>query len=396
MDYPGAGWSRPDDHCDVNAEYGGIRCGGESLNNAGIIIALKFSYLLLALGLLGVILWLAPKPGVVRFQEKRFRMMMVFRTVNVLLIVGFAFFEFRWPLWLELTQARKLIFAYLLGDVVNFAFLAWYLTGMLFLTFRMDRKTKGIGCGFGSYLMQYGYFWLLIINIFLVLRLDYYYLPLIPKEWLPQYRWALEIGAIILLVGLQLLALLVRSLKMVPADPEVEQLVRAVAGEFKVRVGKVRIWRLERVINAFATGIFMKNIYLTEALIDSLSPTDLRMIVGHECAHFKRHHLELRVILIAGLFFLGSSVAEDYPDLPLPFYGLYWIGAVLVFNLFARFQEFEADRIAALKLGGGERMAQALTGIAAPIRFGRVFKWLVGHPDLETRVKRLRKIGPHR
>ncbi len=366
------------------------------MNNTGIIIVLKFSYLLLALGLLGVIGWLAPKPWVIRFQEKRFRMMMVFRTVNALLIVGFTLLELKWPLWLELTQTRKLISAYLLGDLVNFAFLAWYLTGMLFLTYRMDQKTKGIGCGFDSYLMQYGYFWLFIINLFVVLRLDYYYLPLIPEDWPREYRWALEIGAIALLAGLQLLALLVRSLKMVPAVPEVEGLVRTVAHEFKVKVSKVRIWRLERVINAFATGIFMKNIYLTETLVNSLSPADLRMIVGHECAHFKRRHLELRVILIAGLFFWGSSLMEDYPDLPLLMYGLYWVGALLVFNLVARFQEFEADRIAALKLDGGERMAQALMEIAAPIRFGRVFSWLVGHPDLEARVKRLRMIEPHR
>ncbi len=359
------------------------------MNNTGVILTFKFSYLLLSLGLLGVMVWLAPKPRVAMFQEKRFRMMMVFRTVNVILITGFIFFELRWPLWLGLAQMRKLFFAYLLGDLINFAFLVSYLVGVLFLNYLMDRKTKGISPGFGSYLMQYGYFWLFIINILIVARLDYYYLPLIPENWLSRYPWFLEFGLLALLVGLQLLALLARSLKMVPAGPEVERLVRAVAGEFKVKVKKVRIWQLERVVNAFATGIFRKNIYLTETLVNSLNPADLRMIVGHECAHFKKHHLELRAIMILGLIFLGSSLMEKFPDLPLLIHGLYWVVAVLVYNLFARFQEFEADRLAALRLGGGERMAQALTGIAAPVSFGRVFKWLVGHPDLEARIKRL-------
>ncbi len=360
------------------------------MNNTEIIIILKFSYLLLALGLLGVILWLASKSGGVLFQEKRFRMIMFFRTVNVLLIVGFAFFELKWSLWLWLAETRELIPAYLLGDLVNFTLLVVYLTGMLYLSYRIDRKMKGISSGFGSYLMQYGYFWLFIINIFVVLRLDYYYLPLIPESFPKGYRWAVEAGAIALLLGLQLVALWVRRLKMIPAGPKVEHLVREVAGKLKVKIRKIRIWKLEGVINAFATGIFVKNIFLTETLVNSLSPDDLRMIVGHECAHFKRHHLELRVIFIIGLIFLGSSLAEDFPEMPLPIYGLYWVAAVLAYQMFARFQEYEADKVAAQKLGGSEQMAQALTRIASPVRFGRFFKWLIGHPDLEARLRKLK------
>ena len=364
-----------------------------NLNYTGAIIALKLSYLLLSLGLLWGIVWMAPKPGGGRFLDKRFRMIMIFRTVNVISIIGFVFFELRRPLWLGLAQTRKLFSSYFLGDLVNFTFLIWYFIVMLYLAYLMDRKTKGISPGFGSYLMQYGYFWLFVINILIVARLDYYYLPLIPESWPSKYRWFLELGSLVLLIGLQLLALLARSLKMVPAGPEVERLVRTVAGEFKVKVKKVRIWQLERVLNAFATGIFRKNIYLTETLVNSLELADLRMIVGHECAHFKKRHLELRIVMVLGLIFLGSSLIEDLPDLPWLIHGLYWGAAILVYNLFARFQEFEADRLAALKLGGGERMARALTRIAAPISFGRVFKWLVGHPDLEARLKRLVKVS---
>lgn len=362
------------------------------MNNTGILIILKLGYILLSLGLLGVFVWLAPTPGEAHFLDKRFRMMMAFRTVNVIFITGFVFLELRWPLWLRLTQTRKLLSAYLLGDLVNAAILVWYFVGMLYLKYLMDRKTKGLSPGFSSYCAQYGYFWLFIFNLLVILRLEYYYLPLIPEDWPLGYRWSLEIGSLVILVGLQLLVLLMRSLKMVPAGPEVEELVRIVADEFRVKIRKVRIWRLERVINAFATGIFRKNIYLTETLVNSLTLADLRMIVGHECAHFKKRHLELRVIFILGLIFLGSSLAEAFPELPLPVYGLYLVVAVFFYNLFARFQEFEADRIAALKLGGGERMAQALMRIVAPIKFGRFFKWLVGHPDLEARIIRLEKL----
>lgn len=178
---------------------------------------------------------------------------------------------------------------------------------------------------------------------------------------------------------------------MVRADPEVERLVREVAGKFKVRIGKIRIWKLEKVINAFATGIFIKKIYLTETMINSLSPEALRMIIGHECAHFKRRHLEIRIGLIMGLVFLGSSLVEDYPEIPLAIYGLYWIGAALVYQMIARFQEYQADKMAALKLGGAERMAQALMMVASPVKYGSFFSWLLGHPDLEARLKMLKK-----
>lgn len=316
---------------------------------------------------------------------------MVFRTVNVIFITGFVFLELKWPLWWQLVPTRKLLSAYLLGDLVNFTILAWYFVGMLYLKYLMDRKTKGLSPGFSSYCAQYGYFWLFIINLLVVLRLEYYYLPLIPEDCPLGYRWSLEIGSLVIVIGLQFLALSVRSLKMVPAGPEVEGLVRMVADEFGVKIRKVQIWRLERVINAFAFGIFKKSIYLTETLVKSLDPADLRMIVGHECAHFKKRHLELRVIFILGLIYFGSSLAEAFPGLPLSVYGLYSVVAVFFYNLFARYQEFEADRIAALKLGGGERMAQALMRIAAPIKFGSFFKWFVGHPDLEARIIKLKK-----
>lgn len=359
------------------------------MSSVGIIVALKIGYLLLAWGLLGIIYWLAPRAEAERSLEKRFRALMLFRTVNILSIIGYVFFEVRWPLWLWLTQTQPLITAFLWGDLVNFSLLIGYLSGMLFLIYWYDRKTKGIVSGFGSYLMQYGYFWVFVINILVVLRLDYYYLPLMPEDSAVGYRWVLEVGAVALLIGLQLIAHLLRGLKMVPADPEVERLVREVAAQFNVRVSRVKIWRLEKVINAFATGIFFKKIYLTEAMVYSLTPDDLKMIVGHECAHFKRKHLEWRAVCISGLVVLGSFLAETRPDLPLLFLILYLALALIVYKMVARFQEYEADRVAALKLGGGRKMAAALARLSAPVKFGKIFKWLVGHPDIDTRIKRL-------
>jgi Zn-dependent protease with chaperone function len=188
--------------------------------------------------------------------------------------------------------------------------------------------------------------------------------------------------------------LYIRQLKMVATGPELRAIVAEVAACFKVKVKNVKIWKLDRVSNAFSSVLFFHSIFLSATLVDSISPDDLNMILGHECAHFKRQHLKIRVLVIAILIYLGSTLMEEYPDLNLLIYIAFALVAIIIYQAIARRQELMADRLAAEILGGRDKMAATLTRLmglsAVPLKFGFIMGLLLGHPDLETRVRWLR------
>lgn len=363
------------------------------MNRIPELIGLRIVYIIFAGLMLYLIRAAAPKPGGGNYPVKRFRHLLIMRYGSFLLIAGYVLLVLYYPLWILIQTRDSLVGALLLDDLFSLVLLLTFLLFFLWQLYQMDRETKTIRSSFGSYLMQYGYFWLFVLNILIFLRMDYFYLPLLPGN-LPLAGWiGVEAGVAAVFILLQLLVLFVRRLKMAPAGPELKALVEEVAGHFKIKVRGIRIWRLERVANAFATGLFFRSIFLTEELINSTTPEDLRMIVGHECAHFKRRHLETRMVVIGGLLFLGSYLLEEYPDLHWLFFVIFGLTAIIIFKLISRRQEFEADRLAAKLLGGGEKMAEALTRVfeqnSAPGNFGLIIRILVGHPDLAARVKAL-------
>jgi Zn-dependent protease with chaperone function len=357
------------------------------------IIGLRVGYILIAGLVLYFIRTAAPVPGAGNYSQKRLRHMMIFRYANFLFIIGYVLLVLVNPLWVWLQFSRVPLVALLWDDLVNLILLAGLLLFYLYQSYRLDRRVKMISSSFGSYLMQFGYFWLFVLNIIIFFRVDNFYLRMVPEN-LPVVR---EIGVetvvTVLFIGLQLLVLFVRKLKMSAVGPELQALVREVAGHFKVKVRIIRIWRLERVSNAFAAGLIFRGIFLTEELVNSASREDLRMIVGHECAHFKRRHLEVRMIVIMVLLYLGSSLLEGYPDLNWMVYGLYGLVAILIYKSISRAQELDADKLAAKLLGGPEEMAGALARVlaqnATPGKFGLIIRLLIGHPDLAARVKAL-------
>lgn len=101
-------------------------------------------------------------------------------------------------------------------------------------------------------------------------------------------------------------------------------------------------------------------------------------------------------MLIGFLIFLGSSLIEDFPDLHWFYYLVYGLLAFLIFKAVSRAQEFAADRLAARRLDGSEAMIAALNQVfgvnLTPVRFGPVTRLLLGHPDLEERIKKLSRL----
>jgi Zn-dependent protease with chaperone function len=326
------------------------------------------------------------------YPERRWRSVFIFRTLHGGLIIGYLILVLKHPLWVRLFQTIPIPEALIAEDLLNLLLMMGFVTFFLWLSYWNDRFFRGLNGRFGSYLIQYSYFWLFLLNILIFLRIDYFYLPLLPNNLSFTEQFVIQVTLLAVMLFLQLAVLGIRRLKMSTASPELTRLVHEVAGRFKIHIRSVRVWHLERVANAFATGIFLRSIFLTDSILENTSPQDLRMIIGHECAHFKRHHLEIRVLILAVLIYLASMLIENYPGLHWTAYLGIGILGYICFKAIARAQEFDADRQAAKFLGGPTPMILALNRVFAcngsPQRLG-IIRWLMGHPDLASRIGRL-------
>lgn len=323
------------------------------------------------------------------------RMVLLFRPFFILLVGGYIMLALQFPLWGAWQWDLPPFQAAVFGDILHFLAIAGYFLAYLYLSHRITR----IPSGFGAYLLQHGYFWLMIFNLLVFLRLEYFYLPLIMSNYLMDGT-ILEIILALVFLGFQGLALYLRRLRTFPAPPEIIALVRETARKMGIRTPKCRIWRMEGVRNAYAMGFLKRRILLTVSLANYATPAELQMIVGHECAHFRRRHLEARIIVILLLFFLGTSLLEQWPEWTWAVVGLFGPVAFLLFQALSRRQELKADALAAQKLGGAERMATALVhsfgGSMVSNHMRGITRFLVGHPDLATRIRHLQKMEQKR
>ncbi len=372
-----------------------MKNGGASLlNQIGILIFIRAVYLLFSCVTIYTLRVYLFKSAKLTDPERRFQWSLGLRWLIFVLLIGYLIVVLKTPLsgWFS----GKTISRLLLEDLINVAGLLGYLLVSLYQSYQITKYVYKIRSSYGSYLIQHGFLWIVLVNTIVYLRLDYFYMPLIVAIY-PFSETVREFGLVIVFIGLQSIALLIRGLRMVPAPAAVVELVNEVARKLGVKIRRVRIWRLEMIGNAFATGFFRRSIFLTESLINSCSTQDLEMIIGHECAHFKLRHLESRVVIIGSLLYLGTTLIEYFPDLYWIYLAIYVLGAFLLFKAIARFQEIQADCLAAKALGGGEKMADALVRVfgynQSPSKFNRIFVKFLSHPDLELRVRKLKKLG---
>ena len=364
------------------------------MNRIWLIIGIKLGYLIL--GGLFLRLWRGlistSRFGIGRVLRWRYRLISIY--LNFGLLTGFMWVMLKYTLSSGMLLNFSPFTSLLIDDVFNCFLLSLYFLIFLYESFLIERKTYFFYSGFGSYLRQNGYRSLLVFNVILFLRVDYSYLPLISRA---HTRFSLALTEVLMAAGfsvLQLLVLFLRRLNMVEAEPELKALVRETGARMGVKIKVIRVWRLEGVTNAFATGFFRKSIFISERLLNTAAPEDLRMIIGHECAHFKRRHLLVRAGFIALLLWGASFLLDTYPDLDLGYYVLSGFGGLLIYKALSRYQELQADRLAAEKLGDGAKMAGALArvfGSGSHQKSGIIVRLFSGHPDPRLRNERLLK-----
>jgi Zn-dependent protease with chaperone function len=333
-----------------------------------------------------------PPPGTANYLKRRFQYCIFFRGFHYLFIIGLVWIFLTWPLW-TVFQSRWGIIRFIIDDLLSISLLVIYLLFFLGESYRFDWSYQSRSYKFGSYLMQYGYYWLFILNILIYLRIDTCYLPF----WLQKVsgigRAVIEASATVSFLVIQMVIMRLRYLKMVKADFRLQSLIAETSTCFGIHTPTVMVWQLDGVVNAYTTALFSPKIFLTETLIKTASLEDLRLIIGHECSHIKYRHIPVRILAAGAILLLLSSIEPETFILRVVWYGVAGVGGFLAFQRLARFQEYQADAFAADRLSGREAMARALEDVlghtSLPWKFGRLTQFIMGHPDLANRVKKL-------
>jgi heat shock protein HtpX len=178
--------------------------------------------------------------------------------------------------------------------------------------------------------------------------------------------------------------------------------------------------------NAFATGRNEKHavVAVTRGITEVLSKDELRGVLAHELAHIKNRDILIGSVAAAIAtaisyaahlaFFFGGSDDEDggNPIAALAMIFLAPVAAGLIQMAISRSREFEADRIGASIINGGEPLARALEKlhfaaqkIPMKVEPAQATKYIVNpltgrnvsfaklfstHPPMEERIARLR------
>tara|TARA_A100001391_G_scaffold34897_1_gene19030 strand:- start:628 stop:2016 length:1389 start_codon:yes stop_codon:yes gene_type:complete len=189
-----------------------------------------------------------------------------------------------------------------------------------------------------------------------------------------------------------------------------------------------------RMLNAMVAGIVRPGrlLLLSDRLLDELPRGGRLMVVMHELAHVRRHHLLIRMVAILPAWLISSWSSSLLADIGLLSHAwalgvggaLGLIATVLTLGTVSHLSELDADATACRlaveacqseiatdsleveqvvglsQYPAGEPMtvamaadmlADALIRVTADHPAARKFSWL--HPSLETRVERLRRIA---
>lgn len=184
----------------------------------------------------------------------------------------------------------------------------------------------------------------------------------------------------------------------------------SLAEKMDVNVEKIMVlsWKKLKVANALQVGPRRCSIYISDYLIENLTPEEVEAVVAHELVHAKKRHLlksllfTLPFVLVGMnlMLYYGMSYANNPRSLEAAagfFVGMAFVLAVnfAMMPLRRRF-ELEADALAAEILGSPETIISALQKISElnliPKKYPPIIGWGLPHPSLEIRIRKLRQL----
>ena len=158
--------------------------------------------------------------------------------------------------------------------------------------------------------------------------------------------------------------------------------------------------------NAMVAGLIgRRELWLTDRLIDTLTPPQLAMVVLHEIAHVRRRHMAIRVLSLVPAWIVPIAVARHFDQTAPAMLASSVVGiamTMLTLRMVAHRGEYDADATAcdlAAAIGGGvdhvppDRdtaaavLAETLVRVTADATSSDRGGWL--HPSTASRVRRL-------
>lgn len=238
-----------------------------------------------------------------------------------------------------------------------------------------------------------------------------------PRRWWLGF-WLASLPVIVFLVGVAPVVIDPLFHRFEPLrDADLREKILALAERAGIeggRVYQVDMSEKTRALNAYVAGLGgTKRIVLWDTLLKRLKPDEILFVMGHEMAHYVRHHVPLLLAFgAAGLFFClgltdraarallrwrggrwGVWRLEDLASLPLLLAvatTLQFAGMPIVAGV-SRAMEREADAFGLQLTGNGEAAARAFVKLSeenlslpSPPRW--IVFWLFTHPPLNERI----------
>lgn len=169
----------------------------------------------------------------------------------------------------------------------------------------------------------------------------------------------------------------------------------------------LRLWKTgDSMATAVAIGLVpgCRMLLVSDGLTRLLPPTQLRMVLLHEIAHFRRWHVPLRMLSalpVVGVALLGSSLSFQ-PGFFVAAFGLALIATLLLLRWVSVRTEFDADatacRLACEATGSPQTLPEASRALASALQTvcgdnvpATEGGWL--HPSLDQRLEQLERLA---
>lgn len=295
----------------------------------------------------------------------------------------------------------------LLGFAVSILFGTIAFLFLVFLGYRIDRKHKGITSSRREYLVAALPVYAIILDFIVIPQAIYIIITQTAGVMTFVYVNAIVILSLYGSTKLTPWLVRIRSKGLNLEDPKLVEKILTLAEKMNVKVEKILVlsWKKLKIANALQVGPRRFSIYLSDYLIENITPLQVEAVVAHELAHAKKKHLLKILLLMLPPLLIGTNVFlyfwVNHTHSPSNYITaiagiiLIFAGNIIVTPIQRRF-ELEADALSAKILGTPEPIISALYRIGelnlVPRKYPHFIGWGLPHPSIETRIKKIMTI----